>query len=68
ADQVFIFELKMAKSEKERERMLDSAMKQIKTRRYGESYKKLKKPIHLIALAFGKEEQNVIGWRHEMLT
>ncbi|MCY4444538.1 MAG: PD-(D/E)XK nuclease domain-containing protein, partial [Proteobacteria bacterium] len=66
-DQVFIFELKMAKNKKERERMLDSAMKQIKTRRYGESYKKSKKLIHLIALVFGREEKNLIGWRHEML-
>ncbi len=66
--QVFVFELKMAKNAKERDKTLDLAMNQIKDRGYGESYKKLKQPIHLIALVFGKEEKNIIGWRHEILT
>ncbi|MCY4444157.1 MAG: PD-(D/E)XK nuclease domain-containing protein [Proteobacteria bacterium] len=66
--QVFIFELKMAKSAKGLKKALDSAMDQIKKRGYGESYKDSEQPIHLIALAFSKEERNAIGWRHEMLS
>ncbi len=68
AEQVFIFELKMAKNKDECEIMLDQAMDQIKTRGYGEPYKNRAQPVHLIALVFGKEEKNIIDWRHEMLT
>ncbi|MCY4380781.1 MAG: PD-(D/E)XK nuclease domain-containing protein [Proteobacteria bacterium] len=68
AEQVFIFELKMAKNKDECEKMLDQAMDQIKTRGYGEPYKNRSQPVHLIALVFGKEEKNIIDGRHEMLT
>ncbi len=65
AGQVFIMELKVAEDESGKEAALNQAMAQIRDKGYSEKYRNQGKPIHHIALAFGRTERNLLGVRVE---
>ncbi len=65
AGQVFIMELKVVEDESGKEAALDQAMAQIRDKGYSEKYRNQGKPIHHIALAFGRTERNLLGIRVE---
>jgi hypothetical protein len=57
---IFIFEFKFNKTAKE-------AMKQIKSKKYGDKYRALNKPITGIGLNFNAEKKQIDGWLVEVL-
>ena len=66
-DQIFIFELKVIFDESKQKETLDAAMNQIHAQGYEDPYQSKGKPIHLIALVFGKTKRNLLAIRHETL-
>ncbi|MCY4218252.1 MAG: PD-(D/E)XK nuclease domain-containing protein, partial [Gammaproteobacteria bacterium] len=70
-NQVFVLEFKMVKGSKHMERKveegLDEAITQIREKGYGEKYRDLDQPIHLIGLVFGEEDRNLLDIRVEKL-
>ncbi len=65
--QVFVLEFKMAEGEGDTEEALGRAMAQMRARGYGEQYRDRREPIHLIGLAFGGAERNLVGVRAESI-
>ena len=65
--QVFVLEFKMAERESERESTLDAAIAQIRERGYGETYRYSGQPVHLVAIACGREARNLLEVRAEPL-
>ena len=65
--QVFVLEFKMAEGEGDGEEALGRAMAQMRARGYGEKYRSRREPIHLIGLAFGGVERNLVGVRAESI-
>ncbi|MCY4050329.1 MAG: AAA family ATPase [Gammaproteobacteria bacterium] len=70
-NQVFVLEFKMVKGSKHMERKveegLDEAITQIREKGYGEKYRDLDQPIHLIGMVFGEEDRNLLDIRVEKL-
>lgn len=60
-DKIYIIEFKVIKSERER----NTALKQIKEKKYYEKYTNQQKDIYLIGIEFGEEERNVISFEWE---
>ncbi|MCY4444426.1 MAG: AAA family ATPase [Proteobacteria bacterium] len=63
--QVFVVEFKMQRLHQKVGIALKEAIQHIKDCHYVDEYKKLKKPIHLLAMVFSKEERNIVGILHE---
>ncbi len=63
--QVFVLEFKMAAEGEDGEAALDAALAQIRERGYAEKYRDRGEPIHLVGIAFGREERNLLGVRAE---
>ncbi len=63
AGQVFVMEFKVVEDESGTEAALDQAMAQIQEKGYSEKYRNQGKPIHHIAMAFGRAERNLLGIR-----
>ncbi|MCY4151316.1 MAG: AAA family ATPase [Aestuariivita sp.] len=63
--QVFLFEFKMVGSVAETEATLEAALAQMRNQGYAEKYRDRKEPIHLIAVACGRAERNVLAVRAE---
>ena len=66
-NQVFVLEFKMVKDGTETEEGLDSAITQIREKRYAEKYLDRGEPIHLIGMVFGKKERDLLAIRAEQL-
>ncbi len=66
-NQIFVMELKMVRSGENKDTVLAKAIEQIKTRGYAEEYRNSGKEIHLLGLAFSKEDRNVVDIAHEKL-
>ncbi len=63
--QVFVLEFKMAAEGEDGEAALDAALVQIRERGYAEKYRDRGEPIHLVGIAFGREQRNLLGVRAE---
>ncbi len=63
--QVFVLEFKMAAEGEDGEAALDAALVQMRERGYAEKYRDRGEPIHLVGIAFGREERNLLGVRAE---
>ncbi|MCY4305868.1 MAG: AAA family ATPase [Aestuariivita sp.] len=63
--QVFIVEVKMVETAMETEGALEAALAQMRDRGYAEKYKGRKEPIHMIAIACGREARNLLDIRVE---
>ena len=61
--QVFVVEFKMAGAAEETEAALEVALSQMQDRGYAEKYKDRKEPIHLVAIACGREARNLLDIR-----
>ena len=61
--QVFVVEFKMAGTAEETEAALEVALSQMQDRGYAEKYKDRKEPIHLVAIACGREARNLLDIR-----
>ena len=57
---VYLFEFKTGG-----EKAVDAAMQQLRRGRYADRYRHLGQPIHLIGVAFSKEDRNLAGFRVE---
>ncbi len=66
-NQIFVMELKMVRSGENKDTVLAKAIEQIKTRGYAEEHKNSGKEIHLLGLAFSKEDRNITRLLHEKL-
>ncbi len=64
--QVFVLEFKMAAEGEDGEAALDAALVQMRERGYAEKYRDRGEPIHLVGIAFGREERNLLGVRAEL--
>ncbi|MCY4380431.1 MAG: PD-(D/E)XK nuclease domain-containing protein [Proteobacteria bacterium] len=65
--EVFLFEFKVAAQEKDKDKLLDQAMAQIRGKEYGKKYQNRGQPVHLLALVFGKEERSLLDYRHDLM-
>ncbi|MCY4303203.1 MAG: AAA family ATPase [Aestuariivita sp.] len=63
--QVFIIEFKMVETANKTEAALETALAQIRNRGYAEKYMDRKEPIHLIAIACGRDTRNLLDIRVE---
>ncbi len=63
ADQVFVMEFKVVEDGSDTETALIAALSQIEKKGYSEKYRNLGKPIHQVALVFGRTERNLLGIR-----
>ncbi|MCY4287994.1 MAG: AAA family ATPase [Aestuariivita sp.] len=63
--QVFILEFKMAEGANALETALDSALAQMRERGYAEKYWDRREAIHLVAIAFDREERKLLKVRAE---
>ena len=63
--QVFVLEFKMAAAGEDGEAALAAALVQMRERGYAEKYRDRGEPIHLVGVAFGREERNLLGVRAE---
>ena len=63
--QVFVIEFKMAENEDGSEAALDAAMAQMRGRGYAERYRVADSPVHLIAVACGRQARNLLDIRAE---
>ena len=59
ADQVFVFEFKMAGGAEDGDAAARQAIGQIRERGYAEKYRNRNEPIHLVGVAFSREERNL---------
>ncbi len=67
AGEVYVIEAKVVvgKGEREFRKALDSAMRQMRERGYGDQYLGQGDGVHLIAMVFGSEERNLLDLRAE---
>ncbi len=63
--QVFVLELKMVEDETGAEQGLDSAIAQIREKGYARKYRGHGEPVHLIGMAFGRKERDLLDIRVE---
>ncbi len=63
--QVFVMEFKMAESAEGADAALDAAINQMRERGYAEKYRDRGEPVHLLGVACGREERNLLGIRAE---
>ncbi len=63
--QVFVLEFKMADTADKTDTALETALAQIRDRGYAETYQDRKEPIHLIAIACGRDTRNLLDIRVE---
>ncbi len=63
--QVFILEFKMADTEEDVEAVLDAAFTRMREKGYAEGYRDHDGPVHLIAIACGREARNLLEVRAE---
>ena len=63
--QVFVLEFKMAKGNGDTETVLDAAIVQMRERGYAEKYRDRGEPVHLIGVACGREDRNLLEIRAE---
>jgi len=63
--QVFVLEFKMAESTDDADAALAVALRQMRERGYAEKYRNCKEPVHLIAVACGREARNLLEVRAE---
>ncbi|MCY4261138.1 MAG: PD-(D/E)XK nuclease domain-containing protein, partial [Rhodobacteraceae bacterium] len=63
--QVFVLEFKMADSADDTETVLEAAFTQMRARGYAEGYRDHDGPVHLIAIACGREARNLLEVRAE---
>jgi hypothetical protein len=61
--QIYLFEFKVV--EKKTEGGENTALRQIKEKRYADKYRDKNQPIYLIGIEFGKEERNVLDFQWE---
>ncbi len=61
----FMLEFKMMQGDVQGS--LDAAMAQMKDRGYADKYRERREPIHLIGLAFGEFDRNLVGVRTELV-
>ncbi|MCY4300547.1 MAG: AAA family ATPase, partial [Aestuariivita sp.] len=61
--QVFLFEFKMVETADGTEAALDAALAQIRNRGYAEKYRDRKEPVHLVAIACGRDTRNLLDIR-----
>ncbi len=67
AKQVFVLELKMVESKTATEKGLDEAISQIRKKGHADKYRRRREPVHLIGMAFGREDRDLLGIRVEKL-
>ena len=65
--QVFVLEFKMVENSTGTEEGLNSAIAQIRERGYAEKYRDRGELVHLIGMAFGRKERNLLDIRAETL-
>ena len=63
--QVFVMEFKVVEEESQADVALDRALAQIKEKAYSGQYRNQGKPIHHVAMCFGRVERNILGIRVE---
>ncbi len=63
--QVFLFEFKMVETADMAEAALQTALAQIRDRGYAEKYRDRKEPIHLVAIACGRDTRTLLDIRVE---
>ncbi len=63
--QVWVFECKVVATEADTEAALERALAQIREQGYSDRYRSTDQPIHHLALCFGKQERNLVGFRVE---
>jgi len=63
--QVFILEFKMTASPDDAETALAAAFTQMRQRGYAEAYRDRKEPVHLVAIACGRDARNLLEVRTE---
>jgi len=63
--QVFVLEFKMAENAAAAETALAAAFTQMRQRGYAETYRDCQEPVHLIAVACGREVRNLLEVRAE---
>ena len=63
--QVFVLEFKMAENESGADAALEAALSQMRERGYAEKYRGRGKPVHLVAVACGREARNFLKVRAE---
>ncbi len=66
-NQVFVFEFKMVESKTATEKGLDEAISQIRKKGHADRYRSRREPVHLIGMAFGREDRDLLGIRVEKL-
>ncbi len=64
-EQVFVLEFKMVDTSDTTEAALETALTQIRNRGYARKYRNRKEPIHLIAIACGRDTRNLLDIRVE---
>ena len=67
ADQVFVMEFKVVADESQADASLDRALAQIRDKGYSEPYRNQGIPIHLVGMAFGQAERNLLKIRVEVI-
>ena len=63
---VFVLEFRMVAEGETSEAALDRAMKQMRERGYADKHRDRGEPIHLVAVAFGREQRNLLSLRAEL--
>ena len=63
--QVFVFEFKMVEKAEEAEAGLEAALARMRDRGYAEKHRDRKEPVHLVAVACGREVRNLLDIRVE---
>ena len=65
-EQVFVLEFKVVHDKRTADEVMSRAMKQLRERGYADKYRDRGEPIHLVAMAFGHTERNLLGIRAEI--
>ena len=65
--QIFVMEFKVVEDRKQVPEALDRAIAQIRERGYAEKYRDRSEPVHLMALAFGGQQRNLLEIHAERL-
>ena len=61
SEQVFVLECSVTKNERNVSKVLDQTVEQLQRRGYADKYRDIDEPIHLLAIAFGYCERNLLG-------